>query len=550
MDLPGLMMNYPLLISSIMRHADINHGDAEIVSCTGHGSRHRYNYTAAHRRSRQLASALVSNGVQRGERMGTLAWNSFRHLELYYAVSGMGAICHTINPRLSLDQIAYIINHAEDLYVFFDAGFVALIKDLIPRCKSVKKWILLTEIDNAAEADFPLYEDLLQSGEEHFEWPLLDENTAAGLCYTSGTTGNPKGVLYSHRSTVLHALAMALPNALGISARDVVTPVTPMFHVMAWGLPYAAPAMGAKLVLPGSNTDSASLYRLCKEENVTASAAVPTVWIGLASYLAQNALHLGALKRVVTGGSPCPPGLIETLQYKYGVEIIHTWGMSETSPLGAACHLKREHESLPPEQRLAIQAKHGRPMFGLEMKIVDSDGKELPKDGIASGDLLVRGAWVAERYFKSDGIGHLRDGWFVTGDVAMIDPQGYMQITDRSKDVIKSGGEWISSMELEKIAASHPMVSEAAAIAVPHSKWGERPLLLVVPRHAEKLERAELLEFYQGRIAKWCIPDDVVFVKQLPYSANGKLLKAKLREAYRHHQWREDQTRCNSNTEA
>jgi fatty-acyl-CoA synthase len=537
MSVHGLMMAYPLLVPSILKHAATYYGKTEIVSCLPGDAVHRYTYADAHLRARRLAGALGSMGVRQGDRVGTLAWSGYRHLELYYGVSGMGAVCHTINPRLSLDQIAYIINHADDRYVFFDADFAELVRTLRPLCPGVRDWIVLDPQAAAGAGAFTPYEDILGRGTCDDAWPRLDENDAAGLCYTSGTTGKPKGVLYTHRSTVLHALSMALPNALGISARDVVMPCTPMFHVMAWGLPYAAPAMGAKLVFPGNRLDGANLYRLCETEGVTASAGVPTVWLNLAGFLSGHGRRLQTLKRVVTGGTACPPALLATLQDEFGVQIIHTWGMSETSPLGTACHPRPGHADLAAQQRRALQLKQGVPAFGTEIKIVDADGAELPWNGTTPGDLLVRGAWVAREYFNGDGMSPLRDGWFATGDVATIDAEGYMQITDRSKDVIKSGGEWISSIELEKIAMAHPLVDEAAAIAVPHQKWGERPLLLVVAKPGTSMTAMDVLAFYQGRVPKWHIPDDVIVVDRLPYSSNGKLLKSGLRDAYRSHRW-------------
>jgi acyl-CoA synthetase (AMP-forming)/AMP-acid ligase II len=537
--LTGTMMNRPLLVSSILRHADAVYGDTEVVSATADGQVHRLTYADIHRRARQLAGALLSLGVKAGDRVGTLATSSHRHLELYYGVGGMGAVCHTINPRLSIEQIAYIINHAEDGHIFVDAPFLAVARDLMPRCPGVKGWIVLAEAGRSAAVGAPDligYEDLLQRCGPDFVWPELDERAAAGLCYTSGTTGDPKGVLYSNRSTVLHAMTMALPGALCVSPRDTVMPVSPMFHVMAWGLPYCAPAMGAKLVLPGTTVDPAGLYRLCETEGVTIAAAVPTIWLGLVAYLAEHRARLTTLRRVLTGGVACPRELIVALA-DHDVEIVHAWGMTETSPLGTASRTTRRHDLLSTDQRAAVQAKQGRPMFGVEIKVVDGAGNDVPRDGVTFGDLLVRGPWVAEHYFKRQDDDSWRDGWFVTGDVATIDGEGYMQITDRAKDLIKSGGEWISSIELEKPAVAHPAVKEAAVIAVPHLKWGERPLLIVAPKTGMRVTRDELLALYVGKVAKWCAPDDVVFVDELQRSATGKLQKSALRAAYRRHFW-------------
>lgn len=536
----GQMMQTPLLISSLLRHAAAVHGDTEIVSRGADGADHRYTYADAHHRACRLANALLSLGVRPGDRVATLAWNGHRHLELYYAVSGMGAVCHTVNPRLFLDQIAYIIDHAEDTLVCFDVAFRSLAEALAPRCPRVRAWVLLAdEGDERDELEAPAppgtlrYEALLAAQPDDFAWPALDEHTAAGLCYTSGTTGHPKGVLYSHRSTVLQAMAIALPDAVALSARDVLAPVSSMFHVMSWGLPYAASLVGSTLVLPGPKLDGASLFRLFEDEGVTVSAAVPTVWLGLATYMAEHALRLSTLKRVLIGGSACPRALIATLQDDFGVEVIHAWGMTETSPLGTVSRPKRKHASLPADRRLDLQVKQGRPVFGVEVKVVGADGAELPRDGAAAGDLLVRGPWVCASYFKADENDQLRDGWFPTGDVATIDPDSYVQITDRSKDVIKSGGEWISSIELENLAVAHPSIQEAAVIGVAHPKWGERPLVVAVRKPGATVSGAELLAFYEGKVAKWWRPDDVVFVAELPHTATGKLLKTRLRAEYR-----------------
>ncbi|MDY7578150.1 3-(methylthio)propionyl-CoA ligase [Herbaspirillum sp. RTI4] len=538
-----LMMNYPLLISSIIRHADTNHGDTAIVSYASDGTRHEYTYADAHRRSRMLANALTAQGCKTGDRIGTLAWNGYRHLELYYAISGSGAVCHTINPRLFLSQIAYIINHADDQLIFFDTSFLKLVEDLIPLCQGVKEWIVLsdtlpeaTPAASASGVSYLNYEQLIESQSDQYDWPALDENTASGLCYTSGTTGNPKGVLYSHRSSVLHAITAALPDAFNISARDTVMPVSPMFHVMAWGMPYCAPAMGAKLVLPGSNLDGASLHRVCEAEQVTISAGVPTIWFGLIAHLQNNNVRLSSLQRVVIGGAACPPSLIQTMQ-ALGVEPIHAWGMTETSPLSTVSKLKSKHGSLPVAASNALLAKQGRPLFGVELKIVDENHVPLPKNGVAFGELMIRGAWIAGGYFGAENRDALRDGWFPTGDVATLDADGFMHITDRSKDVIKSGGEWISSIELENVAVAHPAISEAAAVGIYHEKWGERPLLVAVRKAGMEVERRELLSYFEGKVAKWSIPDDVVFVDQLPHTATGKLLKTALRADFREHLW-------------
>ena len=530
----GQMMNTPLMISSLIRHADINHGDTEIVSRLTEGGFHRYTYRDAHRRARQLANALSAMGTGSGERIGTLAWNTFRHFEIYFAVSGMGAVCHTINPRLFPEQIAYIINHAEDTCVFFDLTFTPLVEALAALCPKVKAWVAMTDRPHMPDSRVSLlcYEDLVSAQSDDFEWPLFDENTASSLCYTSGTTGNPKGVLYSHRSTVLHSYGVCLPDVFNLSAREVLLPVVPMFHVNAWGTPYAAPLAGTKLVLPGPNLDGASLFELFEQEKVTASAGVPTVWLSLLHYLDSSGRRLSTVNRLVIGGAAAPPAMISAFREKYGITVLHAWGMTEMSPLGTVNHFKAKHENLTTEQKDAIRVKQGRTIFGVEMRIVDAEGRELPRDGKAFGDLWVRGPWVVSRYFKGDGGDILREGWFPTGDVATLDPDGYMQITDRSKDVIKSGGEWISSIELENLAVAHPAVAEAAVIGVPHAKWDERPLLLVVLKEGQTLGKDDMLEFMRGKVAKWWLPDDVVFVQNLPHTATGKLSKLQLREKF------------------
>ncbi len=534
----GLMMNLPLTISALIRHAANFHGDTEIVSRRIEGGIHRYTYADAHGRIRQLANALAALGVKPGERVGTLAWNGYRHFEIYYAVSGSAAVCHTINPRLFPEQITYIINHAEDRFVFLDLTFLPLVEKLAPLCPGVSGWVLMTDREHMPASTLPnllCYEDLIHGHGDEFEWPELDENSASSLCYTSGTTGNPKGVLFSHRSTVLHAFAACLPDALNLSARDVILPVVPMFHVNAWGLPYSCALTGAKLVFPGAAMDGASIHELFETEGVTCSAGVPTVWLGLLQHMERNGLRFSTLRRTVIGGSACPPAMIRSFEQDYGVQVLHAWGMTELSPLGTVNSFKAKHAALDAEQRLALQGKQGRPIHGVEMKIIDDDGKALPHDGQAYGNLMVRGPWICRQYFRGEGGDPLIDGWFPTGDVATIDGDGYMQITDRSKDVIKSGGEWISSIDLENTAVGHPAVAEAAVVGVPHPKWDERPLLLVVRKPGATLEREEMLRYFEGRVAKWWIPDDVVFLDQLPHTATGKLLKTRLREQFRNY---------------
>jgi len=534
------MQQQSLLISTLLVHAERHHGDQEIVSRRVEGDIHRQTFQQLGERSRRMANALSALDVKFGDRIGTLAWNGYRHMELYYAVSGSGSILHTLNPRLHPDQLVWIADHAEDQVMFFDLSFVPLVEAVAHRVKTIKHFVVMTDRSRMpASSKIPhllCYEDLLEAQGDQFTWPEFDENNASSLCYTSGTTGNPKGVLYSHRSTVLHTYAAALPDSLNCSGRDVILPVVPMFHVNAWGLPYVACMVGAKLVFPGPFLDGKSLHELFEAEGVTVSAGVPTVWQSLLTHVESNGLNFSTMRRTIIGGSACPPVMMRTFQDRYQVAVLHAWGMTETSPLGTACTLKTKHLALDPEAKLAVQSKQGRVVFGVDMKIIGDDGQELPHDGKTAGELLVRGSWVISNYFKSDKESPLIDGWFPTGDVSTIDADGFMQITDRSKDVIKSGGEWIGSIDLENIAMAHPSVAMAACIAAKHPKWDERPLLIVVKKTDAKLTREELLAFYDGKIAKWWMPDDVVFIDAIPMGATGKVQKNKLREAFAQYQ--------------
>ena len=538
MSLMGQMMHMPLLISSLLTHAARHNGDVEIVSKRVEGDMHRTNWADVELRSRKLAQALARLGLKSGERVGTLAWNGYRHLEVYYGVSGSELICHTVNPRLFPQQVAWIINDAEDQVLFVDLNILPLIEKLITSLPTVKAVVVMVGREHMpAETVIPnllCYETLIEAEDGNHHWPQFDENTAASLCYTSGTTGNPKGALYSHRSSVLHAYASAMPDAMSVAAVDSVLPVVPMFHVNAWGLPYSSALIGCKLVLPGHHLDGASLYDLFEKERVTFSAGVPTIWLGLINHVKQNNLKFSTFKRTVVGGAACPPAMIRTLEDDFGVEVIHAWGMTEMSPLGTLSRLKAKHADLPVEAQHRLLEKQGKVIYGVDMRIVDAEGQALPWDGQTPGDLEVRGHWVISRYFKIDK-SPLHDGWFPTGDVATIDADGYMQITDRSKDVIKSGGEWISSIDLENVAMGHPAVHEAAAIAAFHPKWDERPLLVVVKKPGAEVTREEILAFYDGKIPKWQVPDDVVFTDEIPHTATGKIYKLKLREQFKDH---------------
>ena len=539
----GQMMNQPLLISALLVHAERHHGAREIVSRRCEGDLHRYRYTDLARRSRQLANALAALGLEPGDRVGTLAWNGYRHMELYYGASGSGLVLHTLNPRLHPDQLAWIAADATDKALFFDLTFLPLVQACAPKLASVTHFVLMADRSHMPkDTTIPgllCYEDLIDAASADYDWPLMDENAASSLCYTSGTTGNPKGVLYSHRSTVLHSYGSALPDSVGLSQRDVALPVVPMFHVNAWGLPYAACMVGAKLVFPGPALDGKSLHDLFEGEGVTVSAGVPTVWQGLLAHVEAHGLSFTTMKRTVIGGSACPPAMIRMFEEKYGVTVLHGWGMTEMSPLGTVCALKEGQTDLPPEERLKIQGRQGRAIFGVDMKVVDEEGRELPWDGKSTGELLVRGPWIIESYFnraedplRYDAAGL---GWFPTGDVAFIDPDGFMGITDRAKDVIKSGGEWIGSIDLENIAMGHPAVAMAACIAAHHPKWDERPLLVVVRKPGAEVTREDLLAWYDGKVAKWWLPDDVVFVPEIPLGATGKMQKNKLREQFAGH---------------
>jgi acyl-CoA synthetase (AMP-forming)/AMP-acid ligase II len=541
---PGLMMHQPLLISSLIRHADRHHGEREIVSRRGDGGFQRSSWGQVHRRSRRLAHSLVGMGVKPGDRVGTLAWNHTQHLEAYYAISGMGAICHTVNPRLFPEQIAGIIRHAEDAVLLVDAQFLPLLEQLTAQLPSVRH-IVVTAVGPeglpAVSKPHSDYETLLASASDTWEWPELDENAAAGLCYTSGTTGNPKGVLYSHRSTVLHALSVALPDAMGLSSCDSVLPVVPQFHANAWGLPYATAVVGAKLVMPGPHLDGASLYAMMESEAVTFTAGVPTVWNGLMHYLKANGLKLNHLRRLGVGGAACPPGIVRYFEEEQGVQVLPGWGMTETSPVVTLNQPKAHQSAWTGEERLDLLNNAGRVLFGADLEIVDESGNPLPHDGKTFGQLMVQGHWVCRQYYREPQ-NPLQNGWFPTGDVAVINGDGFMRVTDRAKDVIKSGGEWISSVDLENTAASHPAVMEAAVIGVPHPHWGERPLLLVVKKPGTALEAPEMLQFLAGRVAKWWLPEEVVFVDSLPHTATGKLQKTALRSAWARYPARPEKT--------
>jgi 3-(methylthio)propionyl---CoA ligase len=533
-DMFGLMQNQPLLISSLIDFAERHHGDGEIVSRRVEGDLHRYTWRDVAVRARQVANAMDGLGLAQGDRVATLARNGYRHLELYFGVSGSGRVLHTINPRLHPEQIAWIANHAEDQVLCFDMSFLPIVQAVHAKCKTIRQYVAMCDAGKLpADSGIPnlvCYEDWIGRQATRYTWPQLDENTASSMCYTSGTTGNPKAALYSHRSTILHAYAAALPDVMCISARDSILPVVPMFHVNAWGIPYSAALTGAKLVFPGPALDGKSVYELIEAEKVSYAAGVPTVWQMLLTHMKPAGLRFSTLRRTVIGGSACPPAMITAFNDDYGVEVLHAWGMTEMSPLGTLCTLKNKHLTMPEDEKMKIRLKQGRAIFGVDMKIVGDDGNELPWNGTAFGDLYVKGPWIVREYFKGEGGDPLVDGWFPTGDVATIDADGYMQITDRSKDVIKSGGEWISSIDIENIAVAHPAVAMAACIGVKHPKWDERPIVAVVKKPGAELTREELLKFYEGKTAKWQIPDDVVFVEAIPLGATGKMLKTRLRE--------------------
>jgi 3-(methylthio)propionyl---CoA ligase len=532
----GCMGERPLLISAIIDHAAVYHSDTEIVSRLVDGSTHRYSYADAQRRSKRLANALLKLGIEPGDRIGTLAWNSYRHFELYYGVSGIGAVCHTINPRLFDEQIVYIVNHAHDRLLFVETSFIPLVERLAPQFPKDCRIVLLSKADTSLPV-LATYDELIAGESDEFDWPEFDECTAAALCYTSGTTGRPKGVLYSHRSTVIHALGASLPHAIPMTASDVVCPVVPLFHACGWATPYTAPMNGAKLVFPGARLDGASLYELFEAEGVTLSLGVPTVWLGFTAHLEATGAKCSTLRGVLSGGSAIPPSLIAAFEER-GIAMVQGWGMTEMSPLGTVSALKAKHKGLDKTGQRAIKATAGRPVFGVEMKIVDDDSRRLPHDGVAVGEILVRGPWVINGYFEDEEASRAavtEDGWLRTGDVGSIDRDGYMRISDRRKDVIKSGGEWISTIDLENTAMGHDSVAEAAVIAVPHPRWGERPLLVIAPRPGQQPETGELIELLAQRFPRWMLPDDVAIVTEMPHTATGKVMKTKLREMFAGH---------------
>jgi fatty-acyl-CoA synthase len=532
----GLMQDWPLLCHRVIDHAATFHGARTVVSRSIEGPIHTTDYAAIRGRALKVAQRLERDGIKFGDRVATLGWNTWRHLEAWYGILGIGAVYHTVNPRLFAEQIVWILNHAEDRMVFTDLTFVPLLEKFAAQLPAIERHIVLTDAAHMPQTSLRnavAYEEWLAEADGDFAWRHFDENTAAGMCYTSGTTGNPKGVVYSHRSNVLHSLMAGQRDAFGLSSRDIVMPVVPLFHANGWGLAFTAPMTGASLVMPGMKLDGASLLELLNTCKVTCTAAVPTIWLALLAHLEANGSKLPHLKRVVIGGSACPRAITQKFQDDYGVEVLHAWGMTEMSPLGTVGSLKPEHAGLSGEARLDVQQKQGHPPFMIDMRIEDDDGQPKPWDGISFGRLKVRGPAVARAYFKDGGSILDRDGFFDTGDVATMDPYGYMQITDRSKDVIKSGGEWISSIDLENLAVGHPKVAEAAVIGVRHPKWDERPLLVVVMKKGESAAKEDILGFMRGKVANWWMPDDVVFINEIPHTATGKIQKTMLREQFK-----------------
>ncbi len=532
----GLMSDFPLLLHRIIDHAAKFHGERKVITRSVEGPIVETNYAQVRARSLKVAQRLERDGIKLGDRVATLAWNTWRHLESWYGILGLGAIYHTVNPRLFPEQIIWIVNHAEDRMMFVDLTFVPLLEKIADKLPTIERYVILTDAAHMPATTLKnavAYEDWIAEADGDFKWRSFDENTAAGMCYTSGTTGHPKGVLYSHRSNVLHAFMASLPDSKNLASSDVCMPVVPLFHANGWSLAFSTPMVGATLVLPGAKMDGASIYELLDTYKVSFTAAVPTIWLMLLQDLEKTGAKLPHLKRVVIGGSACPRAMTKTFQDNYGVEVVHAWGMTEMSPLGSLCTMKPEYATLTGDARLDVQMKQGHPPFGVDMKITDDAGKELPWDGKTFGRLKVRGPAVANGYYKvaRDPVFE-DDGWFDTGDVATIDKYGYMQITDRAKDVIKSGGEWISTIDLENLAVGHPKVAEAAAIGVTHPKWDERPLLVIVLKKGETATREDILAFMQGKIAKWWMPDDVVFVDEIPHTATGKIQKMTLRKQF------------------
>ena len=531
----GMMMHMPLTIQSLLDHAARYHGQTPVVSVETTGGLAHTNWEGISQNSHRLASSLSKLGLNKGARCATIAWNNIRHLEIYFGVPGAGLVCHTINPRLFAEQLIYVINHAQDQVLFFDKTFLPAVAKLREHFTSVQTYILMGPRDEEAASEFEgllFYDEFIAVGDHNFPWAEISENDASSLCYTSGTTGNPKGTLYSHRSTVLHTLSSGQPDALNLSARDVVLPVVPMFHVNAWGVPYIAAMNGASLVLPGPGLDGDSLAQLIEQENVTVALGVPTIWQGLLLALEKRDTKPKNFKRTIVGGAACPPSMIAEFADKYGIEVIHAWGMTEMSPVGTVNTLLAKHSTFSEDEQAQVRLSQGRPIFGVELKIIDNSGAILPNDGTSEGQLLVRGHWIIQDYYEAPDMQTLHDGWFDTGDIATIDPDGYMVIRDRSKDIIKSGGEWISSVELEGIAVGHPQIADAAAIAAKHHKWGERPVLLLVKAQESEISEEEILAFVGEKVAKWQIPDRVIFLDLLPRNATGKILKKQLRETY------------------